>query len=346
MSDAPVAPPRLTPNRVRTLTAEALKLDVGEPVQPLPAAPEMDEELTGIDPALLEPLDETDPTLIRTLDLLETFGGVIFVGPPGTSKSWYALRIARHLTGGMPERLRLVQFHPSYQYEDFVEGYVPATDAAGKADGFRLADKHLLEVAKHALIDPEPHVVVIDELSRGEPGRIFGEALTYVEKTKRGIPFRLASGTEIRLPRNLVFLATMNPQDRGVDEVDAAFERRFAKIALDPDDVLLSGFLTSSGMPEELRKRVIGFFRAVNSWTDDNPLAALGHTFFVGINGEEGLRRLWDHQLRFLFEKAFRIDREGLRRVQRLWDGVLQPVGDEPAPEEESTPSSEPDEAE
>lgn len=341
MTDASSPSPRLSASTVRTLSATDIGVEVDVPPAPrLPTTSDAetpsDAELVADPWADVDRLPVDDPTLERTLDLLDGFSGIIFVGPPGTSKSWYALRIALHLTEGVPERMRLVQFHASYQYEDFIEGYVPKHSG----DGFELVEKHLLLIADHARTDSAPHVVVIDELSRGEPGRVFGEALTYIEKSKLGIPFRLASGTEVILPTNLIFLATMNPQDRGVDEVDAAFERRFAKIALDPDPVLLTDFLTKSAMNGALRDRVVAFFRAVNNMAFDNPLAALGHTYFIGVADEAGLQRLWEHQLRFLFDKAFRIDREGLRQVQALWDGVLRPVGDEPPPEPEPASGS------
>ena len=63
----------------------------------------------------------------------------------------------------------------------------------------------------------------------------------------------IANGEEIKVPSNFVMLATMNPFDRGVDEVDAAFERRFAKISMDPDRDLLDELLTDNGMDEDLQ---------------------------------------------------------------------------------------------
>ncbi|HWL44336.1 MAG TPA: AAA family ATPase [Ilumatobacter sp.] len=303
---------RLTPQRVRELTGTDLGYTPAVPPTTTPPNPW----------AALDPIPDDDPILKQTVDLLERFGGVIFTGPPGTSKSWYAARIAVYLTdGGDRNRMRVLQFHPSYQYEDFVEGFVPT------AEGFEQRDKHLLLIAERARTHPaEKHVILIDELSRGEPGRIFGEALTYVEKSKRDFPFLLSSGQEVSLPKNLIFLATMNPLDRGVDEVDAAFERRFAKIALDPNDGILATFLSGSGMDPQLAERVIEFFREVNRRAlVDNPLAALGHTFFIGVTDEIDLQALWDHQLRFLFDKAFRLDPDGLEEVRRHWDRVLQP---------------------
>jgi 5-methylcytosine-specific restriction protein B len=275
----------------------------------------------------MELLEEDDPILTTVRDLLTTFGGVIFTGPPGTSKSWYAARVGWSLVEGDEQRIRFVQFHPSYQYEDFVEGYVPE-------DGtFYMSDKHLLEMCTIAVKTKKTVVLVIDELSRGDPGRVFGEALTYLELSKRNLPFRLASGKECRIPKELVILATMNPLDRGVDEVDAALERRFAKIRMEPEPATLTQMVSDAGMPDELRQRLLGFFIAVNAKVTTNPFTALGHTYFAAVSDDQGLRRVWEHQLRFHFEKAYRLDPDGLADVFARWDHVLGVQPPEPSPE-------------
>jgi 5-methylcytosine-specific restriction protein B len=327
-------PVRRTPDRVRRLSAQDLDLPT---------------TFTGADHASNRPddppLEADDPRLSEVRDLLKTYGGVILTGPPGTSKSWYAAKLATALTDGDVSRVRFVQFHPSYQYEDFVQGFVPMKSG----EGFQLVGKHLLEMCATAADHPDKTVVlVIDELSRGDPGRIFGEALTYVEKTKRSLAFRLASGDEAVIPDNLVFLATMNPLDRGVDEVDAAFERRFAKIAMDPDVSILETFLDDNGVGDPLRGRIIGFFRAANKEASANPYTAVGHTFFLDVRDSADVRRLWEHQLRFLFEKAYRLDPEGfnemVRNYARITD-LTSPSGSDQADDEGPTavPTGDPD---
>lgn len=297
---------RVTANKVRHLSVDDLGLKPPIPVSTGPIGE-------------IEALTVDDPILLTARDLLVTFGGIIFVGPPGTSKSWYAARLAATLAEGDRSRVRFVQFHPSYQYEDFVEGFVPEPSG-----GFKLVQKHFLELCDIADDRGDKlTVLVIDELSRGDPGRVFGEALTYLEKSKRGLLFSLASGTQLQVPPNLIVLATMNALDRGVDEVDAALNRRFAKIAMDPDAGILARFLSEAGMADGLRDRVLTFFRGVNDRGRANPYAALGHTYFIGVSDEDGLRRIWEHQLRFHFDKAFRLDAEGRADVDRMWDMVL-----------------------
>jgi len=286
----------------------------------------LDAETLGLisesaDEAATAAIGEEDEVLNRVQQLIDDgFAGVIFAGPPGTSKSWYADQIARFLTGDDPELMRYVQFHASYQYEDFIEGYVPRKDGTG----FDLMPKHLLEMCETARnASGKTCVMVIDELSRSDPARVFGEALTYIEKTKRNLKFRLASGTEAAIPPNLIFLATMNPMDRGVDQVDAALERRFAKIAMDPDPKNLRTHLLERGLPEDLVNRVISFFNFVNAPGNKNPQARVGHAYFYGVANEAGLRRLWQNQLSFLFEKAYRMDPDRFAEVERRWGKVF-----------------------
>jgi len=293
---------------VRTLTAQDLGVTVEEAIT----------EHASNDPDQ-QGLAADDPVLVRVLSLLESYGGVILAGPPGTSKSWYAAKISSVLVEGDEERRRFVQFHPSYQYEDFMQGFVPSDE------GFVRADAHFVQMCRAALADPDRrYVLVIDELSRGDPGRVFGEALTYLEKSKRGLRFQLASGDHLVVPPNLHLIATMNPNDRGVDEVDAAFERRFARVAMDPDPDILTGMLEANEMDPNLIRRLVGFFRLVNGQARTNPTMAIGHTYFADSATADDLQRVWDHQLRFVFERAFRLNQPGLQEIENRWAQTLQ----------------------
>jgi 5-methylcytosine-specific restriction protein B len=267
-------------------------------------------------------LPDDDALYLEVVALLESYGGIIFTGPPGTSKSWYAAKIGSKLVDDDPDRIRFVQFHPSYQYEDFMQGFVPQTDG----EGFRLVDKHFAELARRAGAQRQKtFVLVIDELSRADPGRVFGEALTYIEKSKRDLFFRLASGDDLSIPPNLVVLTTMNPTDRGVDEVDAAFERRFAKIAMEPNVAILRSMLDRNGVPEYLRDRIIIFFRQANALSLVNPQAAIGHTYFNDVRDVASLQSLWDHQLRFLVQKSHQLDRETQESLEAAFEQILEP---------------------
>jgi len=229
------------------------------------------EEVDSLLPLYETELKDDDPIFqeVRYLIEVDNWGGVLLQGAPGTGKSWYARQIAIKMTDGDRRRIREVQFHPSYQYEDFVEGYVPKGSA-----GFILRDKHLLEMVQVANSIDGPVVLVIDEFSRTDPARVLGEAMTYMEGSLREIEFSLPSGRRISIPRNLVFLATMNPDDRSVDEIDAAMERRWAKIHLKPDVDKLREFLTNNGVEGVMLGAVVEFFIALQSHIE------VGHALF------------------------------------------------------------------
>jgi 5-methylcytosine-specific restriction protein B len=270
------------------------------------------------------PLDTTlpddDPLYLKVKALMRSYGGVVLRGPPGTSKSWYASMIAARLVDGDSSRLKMVQFHPSYQYEDFVEGYVP------RKSGFQFRKKHFRQICDTAdAVYPAQCVLVIDELSRTDAARVLGEALTYLEASKRGIPFELASGRRMAVPDNLLILATMNVHDRGVDEVDAALERRFGMIALEPSKARLEAILDKNEVTGPLRAGILSFF----DWLQrqgQSPGVQLGHAYFQNVRNLEGLELLWEHQLQFVFQRAFPLQPKGLEEVSRIWHSTVDTI--------------------
>ncbi|PYY34471.1 McrB family protein [Curtobacterium sp. MCPF17_046] len=302
----------LTPIPLRQLDADDLSIGVAATVERThasnsPAAPALDPE---------------DPMLALVVRLLPLYGGVIFTGPPGTGKSFKAAQIAEAIAGDKA-RTEYVQFHASYQYEDFMEGFAPDPVKGG----FSRKDGVFLRMCKLAGQQPdERFVLVIDELSRADAARVFGEALTYVERTKRGQTVTLPSGRTTSVPGNLEILATMNPIDRGVDEVDAAFERRFAKIRMDPERSALDAILEDNGVDDALKQRVLAWFSMINKLADDNPAAAVGHAYFVQVDGVDSLRDLWAFQLQYLVGRAFRLDPEGRTDVETGWRAMFRDV--------------------
>lgn len=279
------------------------------------------------------------PRVQEIVRLAQTYGGVILSGPPGTSKSFFAAAAGQIMAGSVKRRYRFVQFHASYQYEDFMLGFTPTET------GFKRKEGPFLELVLNASADPDStYVLVIDELSRADVGRVFGEALTYVERSKRELPFTIAGGEEIKVPSNLVVLATMNPFDRGVDEVDAAFERRFAKISMDPDRDLLDEILTTNGMDEDLQRRLMVWFDRINGHAQSNPAAAVGHAYFWDASDEATLADIWEYQLKYLVHRAFRRDQNSRAALETGWEHIFgppEPAAEETAPADDTQPEPE-----
>lgn len=175
--------------------------------------------------------------ILQILHRLREKKNIILQGPPGTGKTWLAKRLAYALMKKEdPRRLKAVQFHPNLSYEDFIRGYRPNAD--GRLD---LIDGPFLEVIEQAADNPEQvHVVVIEEINRGNPAQIFGEMLTLLESDKRNpaagleICYRRSEYETKYIPDNVYLIGTMNIADRSLALVDMAFRRRFAFINLEP----------------------------------------------------------------------------------------------------------------
>ncbi|WP_260675432.1 McrB family protein [Comamonas aquatica] len=164
---------------------------------------------------------------------------LILQGPPGTGKTWLAKRLAKALMGQKTvsdEQLRVVQFHPALSYEDFVRGYRPGGDGR-----LMLTDGVFLQVVQAAIAQPDvEHVLVIEEINRGNPAQVLGEMLTLLECSKRSradameLAYSKVRGEKVYVPDNLYVIGTMNVADRSLALVDLALRRRFAFVNLVP----------------------------------------------------------------------------------------------------------------
>ena len=166
--------------------------------------------------------------------LLEDKKQVIFQGPPGTGKTYVAQKLAMHLAGSA-NHVTLVQFHPSYAYEDFVQGFRPTLLDNGQP-GFKLTDGPLLRAARYASKNPNTkHFLVIDEINRGSIARVFGELYFLLEYRDSKMNLQYAN-EPFSLPGNLYIVGTMNTADRSIALVDLALRRRFYFVEFHPDN--------------------------------------------------------------------------------------------------------------
>ena len=184
-----------------------------------------------------------DNTLISTdkikeiNNLLERKKQIIFYGSPGTSKTYFANKFSEFFAAKV-ENIKIAQFHPSYSYEDFIEGIRPNLSKEGKAEGFFKKEGIFKIFSKIAKDNPnEKFVLIIDEINRGNISKIFGELIYLLEYRHEEISFTYSFNThdKFSIPLNLYIIGTMNSADRSIAFVDYALRRRFYFIDFYPD---------------------------------------------------------------------------------------------------------------
>ncbi|MEU4836129.1 DUF4357 domain-containing protein [Streptosporangium sp. NPDC023615] len=238
-------------------------------------------------------------------NLLSDERQLIFYGPPGTGKTYLALELAEFFGGG-PEQIKLVQFHPSYAYEDFFEGFRPQEDPETREVAFRLTAGPLRELADLASREGNrhvPHFLLIDEINRANLARVFGELYFLLEYRNQSVRLTY-SGDDFPLPPNLFVIGTMNTADRSIALVDAAMRRRFAFVELSPRTEPTSGLLRRWLAREERDTEPADLLDALNSRIAD-PDFRVGPSYLMkkGVYREGGLERTWRTKILPLLEE-------------------------------------------
>jgi MoxR-like ATPase len=224
-------------------------------------------------------------------------GQAILYGPPGTGKTFIAERLARHIVSNGDGIIDLVQFHPAFAYEDFIQGLRPVP-ADGRVD-FVMRPGRFVEFCELAQGRRGLSVLIIDEINRANLAQVFGELMFLLEYRDRDIT--LSGGRKLRIPANVRIIGTMNTADRSIALVDHALRRRFSFIRLFPDFELLKRFHEARNSDVTA---LVSLLESVNRRIND-PNYTIGVSFFMRDDLGAHLEAIWRGEIEPYLEEIF-----------------------------------------
>ena len=262
-------------------------------------------------------IDLEDPRMREIFESLQNYKQVILYGPPGTSKTYYAKGLAFAIANDQ-NNIEFVQFHPSYSYEDFVEGIFPEVNEKTGQITFRIEDKIFKKLCKEAERNPDKnYVLIIDEINRADLSKVFGEIFSALEYRKEVVKL-LYSRESFSIPTNLYIIGTMNTLDKSTVDIDFALMRRFKFFEVGPDKEVLRKILKENGVESDLIEKIIDVFEKIREFYP------LGHAYFKDVKSKQDLKLLWEHQLSFLLNEYFGdLKKDVYERIRKIyWEGL------------------------
>ncbi|MDC0833690.1 AAA family ATPase [Geitlerinema sp. CS-897] len=246
---------------------------------------------------------------------------VILCGSPGTGKSYLAAELANSLVNYNTENIEIIQFHPAYTYEDFVQGIRPVTNKEGGLS-YKLVSGRFLNFCEKARKTDEICVLIIDEINRANLSHVFGELMYLLEY--RDAEIKLAgSDKPFSIPENVRIIGTMNTADRSIALIDHALRRRFAFIRIDPNYDVVRQYhdYHETGCDVE---GLVEVLQDINQAIGDRNYE-LGISYFLTETLEDDIADIWEMEIEPYLEEHFFDNPDRVEEFR--WEKVKDRIG-------------------
>ena len=224
---------------------------------------------------------------------------LILQGAPGVGKTFAAKRLAYAIMGEKDEdRIKVVQFHQNYSYEDFVLGYKPNENG-----GFDLKEGIFYQFCRKAATDKEhKYFFIIDEINRGNLSKIFGELLMMIEKDYRDTPMQMSyADRRLAVPSNVYLIGMMNTADRSLAMIDYALRRRFSFYEMKPAFESASFNKYKESKHDSRLNKLVDALKDLNKViADDDSLGTgfcIGHSYLCDLGDDYDLESIVEYDI-------------------------------------------------